>query len=58
MKIKPKKELKFGDLITAAPQDWGAGRAREMVRYESNARQMVFRGQPHFLISSAKERFV
>jgi hypothetical protein len=37
MKMKPKIELSFGDLITAAPQDWGAGRAKKMVPPGGNA---------------------
>jgi len=58
MKIKRNKELTFGDLITAAPHVWGAGRAEKMGRLAGHARLMVFREQPHFLISSAKGRSV
>jgi hypothetical protein len=58
MKIKPKNELTFGELITAAYQVWGAGQAETMVRLAINARRVVFRDHPHLLISSAKGRHV
>ena len=58
MKIIQKNVLTFGDLIAAAYQVWGAGRAATMVRLAIKARQVVFRKQPHSLISFAKGRFV
>jgi hypothetical protein len=58
MKIKPKMDLMFGDLITAASQAWGAGRVEKNARWASNARLVAFREQPHFLISSAMGRCV
>jgi hypothetical protein len=54
MRIKQKMELTFGDLITAAYQVCGAGQAEKMVRLAFNARLVVFRKPPHFLISYAK----
>ena len=44
----------FGDLITAAPQAWGAGRDK----LAFSKRLPVFGEQPHFSMSSAKGRFV
>ena len=58
MEIKQKMKLTFGDLITAAPQVWGAGRAKQMVRSAISAPLVVFREQPHFLTSSEKGRSV
>jgi hypothetical protein len=56
MKIKHKKVLTFGDVITAAYQVWGADQAEAMVRLAFNMRLLVFRDHPHFLISFAKGR--
>jgi hypothetical protein len=53
MKIKQKMELSFGDLIKAAYQVWGTDRAEKMLRLEINTRLVIFREDPHFLISSA-----
>ena len=41
MKIKQKRKLIFGDLITAAPKDWSTGRSKLAI----NARPMAFREQ-------------
>ena len=57
MKIKQKMELSFGELIKAAYQVWGSGRAEKMLRLAINRRLVIFREQPHFLISSGKESF-
>jgi hypothetical protein len=54
MKIKQKKKMMFGDLIIAAPKNWGACRDKLAI----NTRPLMFRGQPHFSISAAKGRFV
>jgi len=54
MKIKQKKKMMFGDLIMAAPKNWGAGRDKSAI----NSRLGVFREQPHFSISAMKGRFV
>jgi hypothetical protein len=51
-------ELTFGDLIMAAYQAWGAGRAEPMVRLAITARLVGFRVQPPFLLSPAKGRSV
>jgi hypothetical protein len=56
MRIKQKKELMLGELITAAFQAWAASRAEEMVRLAFKTRQVVFQEQPHFWISAAKGR--
>lgn len=57
MKMKQRKnELTFGELIAAAYQVWGAPQAEKMVRLAINARLVVFRGQPQFLLSAAKGR--
>ena len=58
MRIKQKKELTCGDLITAAYQIRGAGQAEKMVRLASNARLVVFREPPHCLTFFAKGRSV
>jgi hypothetical protein len=58
MKIKQKMELSFGDLIKAAYQVWGSGRAEKMLRLAINTRLVIFREDPHFLISSANEKSV
>ena len=58
MNIKPKREMTFGDLITAAYVLWGAGQAERMVRWAMIARLAVFREPPHVLISTAKGRSV
>ena len=55
MTIKQKMELSFGDLIKAAYQVWGTDRAEKMLRLEINTRLVIFREDPHFLISTAKE---
>jgi hypothetical protein len=57
MNIKPKKEMTFGDLITAAYVLWGAGQAERMVRWAMLARLVVFRKPPPALISAEKGRF-
>jgi hypothetical protein len=54
MKIKQQMELTFGDLIAAAYPVWGATHAEKMVRLAINTRLVVFREQPHSLISSGK----
>jgi hypothetical protein len=56
MNMKQKKELTFGDVVTAAYQIWGPGQAEKMVRLALNARLVVFRKQPHFLAFNAKGR--
>jgi len=56
MKIKQKMDLTFGDLIKAAYQVWGSGRAEKMLRLAINTRLVIFREDPHFLMSSAKGR--
>jgi len=48
MKIKEKMELSFGDLIKAAYQVWGSGRAEKMLRLAISTRLVIFREQPHF----------
>jgi len=53
MKIKQKMELSFGELIKAAYQVWGSGQAEKMLRLAINTRWVIFREDPHFLISSA-----
>jgi hypothetical protein len=54
MKIKKKRAFTFGDLVTAAYDVCGAGQAEMMVRLAVRARLVVFRAQPHILISSAE----
>jgi hypothetical protein len=56
MNIKPKKEMTFGDLITAADVLWGADQAERMVRWATIARLVVFREPPRVLIRAAKGR--
>jgi hypothetical protein len=52
MKIKKKMKMTLGGLITAAYQVWGAGQGEKMVRWAINSRLVIFREQPHLLISS------
>jgi len=49
MKIKEKMELSFGDLIKAAYQVWGSGRAEKMLRLAISTRLVIFRGTAAFL---------
>jgi len=56
MKIKQKKKMMLGDLITAAPKSWGAGRGRLVI----HARPVVvaYSEQPQYSISLTKGRFI
>jgi hypothetical protein len=54
MKIKQKKKMMFGNLITAAPKNRDAGPDKLVI----NSRPVAVRKQPHFSISSTKGRFV
>jgi hypothetical protein len=54
MRIKHKMELTVGGLIAMAYQAWGADRAAQMVQLATNTRLVMFRAQPHCLISFAK----
>jgi len=56
MKNRQQVELTFGGLIAAAYQVWGAAYAEKMVRLAINTRLVVFREQPHSVISSGKGR--
>jgi hypothetical protein len=56
MNIKPKKEMTFGDLVTAAHVLWGADQAERMLRWATIASLVVFRKRQPALISAAKGR--
>jgi len=54
MEIKQKRELTYGESVTAAYQLWGAGQIEKMVQLAINAHLVVFREQPHLLIFSTE----
>jgi hypothetical protein len=56
MEVKQNKELAYSESIVAAYQLWQTGQSEKMVRLAINARLVVFREQPHLLISSTKGR--
>jgi hypothetical protein len=56
--MKPKLDLKFGDLIMLARQTWGAGRSARLLQLMIKARQAIFRELVPCLIASQKERSI
>jgi hypothetical protein len=46
-----KKELTFGDFITAAYRAWGSRRAKGYVRLAVEAHLLEFRGRRRYVIS-------
>jgi hypothetical protein len=54
MKSKQKQNLPFGDLIMAAYQVWGSGRAAKMLRVAIKEGFVVFNGHPFISGTSLK----
>jgi hypothetical protein len=53
MKIKPKMDSIFGDLIAAAFRGWRASRVEGKPQRASRVRLVAFREQTYLLISSS-----
>jgi hypothetical protein len=56
MKVKQKRQLPFGAVVTAAYQVWGSRLAAKMLKLAIKEKFVVFNGHPYSLGSSMKGR--